>query len=236
MSGLGVDEPAVRSSISRLKRRGILEAERVDGVAGYALSEHAREILAEGDRRIFERPRGRRAGRLGDGRLQRPGDRAAEAAHPALPAVLARFRHGGGRRVDRARSPRGRDPRRARAVRPGPLREALPRRLPRLRRASGTQVRAWWDIEGLEKLYEEFATAQAPVLARWRRRRVERRRDGVRRLRAVADACGGGCRSSTPAWPPELLPTALAGRPRGGPLPRPAGDVSPSRRTATSRR
>ena len=31
LAELGVDEPAVRSSISRLKRRGILEAERVDG-------------------------------------------------------------------------------------------------------------------------------------------------------------------------------------------------------------
>jgi phenylacetic acid degradation operon negative regulatory protein len=57
MAELGVDEPAVRSSISRLKRRGILLAERVDAVAGYALSDHAREILDEGDRRIFERRR-----------------------------------------------------------------------------------------------------------------------------------------------------------------------------------
>ena len=52
-----MDEPAVRSSISRLKRRGILEAERVDGRAGYALSSRAREILDEGDRRIFDRAR-----------------------------------------------------------------------------------------------------------------------------------------------------------------------------------
>jgi phenylacetic acid degradation operon negative regulatory protein len=56
MDALGVDEPAVRSSTSRLKRRGILEAARVDGAAGYALSEQARAILAEGDRRIFARP------------------------------------------------------------------------------------------------------------------------------------------------------------------------------------
>ncbi|MGH3471815.1 MAG: hypothetical protein ACRDPG_07195, partial [Nocardioidaceae bacterium] len=55
---LGVDEPAVRSSISRLKRRGILLGHRVGGAAGYALSDQAREILDEGDRRIFERPRG----------------------------------------------------------------------------------------------------------------------------------------------------------------------------------
>ena len=58
MGRLGVEEPAVRSSISRLKRRGILEPERRDGTAGYALSAHARAILDEGDRRIFDRPRG----------------------------------------------------------------------------------------------------------------------------------------------------------------------------------
>ncbi|MGH3356779.1 MAG: PaaX family transcriptional regulator, partial [Nocardioidaceae bacterium] len=59
MADLGVDEPAVRSSISRLKRRGLLEAERVGGSAGYALSGQARAILDEGDRRIFERRRAR---------------------------------------------------------------------------------------------------------------------------------------------------------------------------------
>jgi phenylacetic acid degradation operon negative regulatory protein len=55
LAELGVDEPAVRSSISRLKRRGILTAERSAGLAGYALSAQARQILDEGDRRIFQR-------------------------------------------------------------------------------------------------------------------------------------------------------------------------------------
>jgi phenylacetic acid degradation operon negative regulatory protein len=50
---LDVDEPAVRSAISRLKRRGLLEADRRGGVAGYALSDGATEILADGDTRIF---------------------------------------------------------------------------------------------------------------------------------------------------------------------------------------
>ena len=53
----GIDGPAVRSSIYRLKRRGLLIAENVDGVAGYGLSEDARVILAQGDRRIFDRRR-----------------------------------------------------------------------------------------------------------------------------------------------------------------------------------
>lgn len=57
MADLGVEEPAVRSSISRLKRRGLLDSRRVDGVAGYALTEVAEEILADGDARIFGRRR-----------------------------------------------------------------------------------------------------------------------------------------------------------------------------------
>jgi phenylacetic acid degradation operon negative regulatory protein len=65
MAALGIEEPAVRSSISRLKRRGLLDARRVDGVAGYALTEVAQEILADGDARIF----GRRRAEVSDGWL-----------------------------------------------------------------------------------------------------------------------------------------------------------------------
>ena len=65
MAALGVEEPAVRSSISRLKRRGLLDARRVDGVAGYALTEGAQQILADGDARIF----GRRRAEASDGWL-----------------------------------------------------------------------------------------------------------------------------------------------------------------------
>src|SRR2546430_5412902 len=57
MAGLGVGEPAVRSSISRLKRRGLLDAERRAGSAGYALTAAARRILDDGDARIFVRRR-----------------------------------------------------------------------------------------------------------------------------------------------------------------------------------
>ncbi len=53
----GVDAPSARSAIHRLKRRGLLTAAKVDGVAGYALSDEASRILREGDRRIFERRR-----------------------------------------------------------------------------------------------------------------------------------------------------------------------------------
>jgi phenylacetic acid degradation operon negative regulatory protein len=57
MAFLDVEAPAVRSSILRLKRRGVLEAEKRDGVAGYTLSEAGLNMLEEGDQRIFEHPR-----------------------------------------------------------------------------------------------------------------------------------------------------------------------------------
>ena len=57
MADLGLDEPAVRSSISRLKRRGVLCPERHGRAAGYSLESSALAVLAEGDTRIFERVR-----------------------------------------------------------------------------------------------------------------------------------------------------------------------------------
>jgi phenylacetic acid degradation operon negative regulatory protein len=57
MADLGTDSAAVRSSVSRLKRRGVLEATRRDGQAGYALSEDTLAVLREGDHRIWSRPR-----------------------------------------------------------------------------------------------------------------------------------------------------------------------------------
>lgn len=57
MADLGVDSAAVRSSVSRLKRRGVLEASRRSGQAGYALSSDSLELLREGDERIWHRPR-----------------------------------------------------------------------------------------------------------------------------------------------------------------------------------
>lgn len=55
LADLDVDSAAVRSSISRLKRRGMLTADRRDDLAGYRLSDEAMAILREGDSRIFRR-------------------------------------------------------------------------------------------------------------------------------------------------------------------------------------
>lgn len=62
MADLGADGQAVRSSVSRLKRRGVLDSERRGDAAGYSLTGPTLEVLAEGDVRIFERPRAAEAG------------------------------------------------------------------------------------------------------------------------------------------------------------------------------
>ncbi|MEU1037612.1 PaaX family transcriptional regulator C-terminal domain-containing protein [Streptomyces sp. NPDC005551] len=54
LAAVGVDAPSVRSSVSRLKRRGLLLPERTaGGAAGYALSPDARQLLDDGDRRVY---------------------------------------------------------------------------------------------------------------------------------------------------------------------------------------
>lgn len=167
---LGVDEPAVRSSISRLKRRGILEAERVDGRAGYALSSRAREILDEGDRRIFDRaraslrdgwvlavfsvPESERQkrhmlrsrltwlgfGTVGPGVWIAPGHLEAETRDVLVRQGLADY-------VDLFHA------------------DYL---------GFGSvegEAASWWDLESLDALYREFLEAFQPVLAGWKARR-----------------------------------------------------------------
>ena len=53
MADLGVEGQAVRSSVARLKRRGLLISVHRSGTAGYALSPTSLEVLREGDVRIF---------------------------------------------------------------------------------------------------------------------------------------------------------------------------------------
>src|SRR3954454_13311180 len=55
MGDLGLDEQAVRSAVSRLKRRGIVAPERNHGAAGYRLTARGEAVLEAGDARIFGR-------------------------------------------------------------------------------------------------------------------------------------------------------------------------------------
>ena len=168
LAELGVDEPAVRSAISRLKRRGILQAQRQEGSAGYRLSAEALAILREGDARIF---RQRRAD-LADGWL---------LAVFSVPEAERHRRHV--LRSELTRLGFG-------MVAPGVWivpahpQDATADTLRRLgldayadlfhadHLAFGdpaAKVRRWWDLDELERRYEAFIRAYEPVLARLRR-------------------------------------------------------------------
>jgi phenylacetic acid degradation operon negative regulatory protein len=53
MGMMDVDEQAVRSSVSRLKRRGWLDSTKVNGRVGYRISDSSLAELREGDERVF---------------------------------------------------------------------------------------------------------------------------------------------------------------------------------------
>jgi phenylacetic acid degradation operon negative regulatory protein len=170
MEALDVDERAVRSSVSRLKRRGFLVPVRRDGCAGYTLSVDADEILAAGDRRIF-RPET---------------DGAAESWIVVVFSVPeARREH---RHVLRSQLTwLGFGSAAARVwIAPAHLEEELRTMIERHSFESYVSVfRAeyagltglaeaaarWWDLEALAGLYDGFLTLFAPMLAGWQRRR-----------------------------------------------------------------
>ena len=57
LADLGIEETGVRSSVSRMKRRGVLESRRAGNVATYALSARSLGLIREGDARIYSRKR-----------------------------------------------------------------------------------------------------------------------------------------------------------------------------------
>jgi len=174
LGDLGVDEPAVRSSISRLKRRGILVARRAGGAAGYELSEGAQAILREGDHRIFRRERAR----LGDGWLLAVFSVPEAERHQrhVLRSELSRLGFG-------TAAP-------GVWIAPAYLHEATADMLARLGltgyadlfRADhlafgdlAAKVRQWWDLDRTESLACDFVTAYEPMLRGWAGRRAASR-------------------------------------------------------------
>jgi phenylacetic acid degradation operon negative regulatory protein len=165
LADLGVDEPAVRSAISRLKRRGILQARRHDGAAGYELSEPALAILREGDARIFRRDRAT----LADGWLLAVFSVPESERHrrhvlrteltrlgfgmaaPGVWIVPARPGDGTAEMLTRLGLDGYAELFRARHVAFGDL---------------AVKVREWWDLGELERLYGEFVRTHSRVLDR----------------------------------------------------------------------
>ncbi|MFJ8648249.1 PaaX family transcriptional regulator C-terminal domain-containing protein [Streptomyces sp. NPDC093546] len=164
---LGVDAPSVRSSVSRLKRRGLLEPRRTaDGAAGYALSADARQLLDDGDRRIyaagepseeegwvlavFSVPEAERHKRhLLRSRLGRLGfGTAAPGVWIAPAALYEEARH----TLTRLHLDPYVDLFRGEHLGFAPTAEAVGR---------------WWDLAAIAKLYEEFLDLHGPVLRTW---------------------------------------------------------------------
>ena len=166
LADLGIDESAVRSAISRLKRRGILQSRRYGGSAGYQLSAEALAILREGDARIFRRHRATPADgwvlavfsvpeserhrrhvlrseltRLGFGMVA-PGVWIVPA-HPqdTTAETLRRLELDAYADLFRADHLAFGDP--------------------------AAKIRRWWDLDELERQYESFIRAHEPVLRHW---------------------------------------------------------------------
>jgi phenylacetic acid degradation operon negative regulatory protein len=205
LAELGVDEPAVRSAISRLKRRGMLQPRRNDSAAGYELSAEALAILREGDTRIFRR----RRATLADGWLLAVFSVPESQRHRrhVLRSELTRLGFGmaapgvwivPAHPDDTTAETLGRlgldgyaDLFRAHHLAFGDL---------------AGKVRRWWDLDELERSYEQFLRAHEPALRRWQ--------SGVVR-HADGDAFADYTRALTdwrrlpyldPGLPAELLP------------------------------
>jgi phenylacetic acid degradation operon negative regulatory protein len=163
LADLGIEEPAARSAISRLKRRGIVQSRRYGGSAGYQLSAEALAILREGDARIFRRRRATAADgwvlavfsvpeserqrrhvlrseltRLGFGMVA-PGVWITPA-HPqdTTAETLRRLGLDGYADLFRAEHLAFGDP--------------------------AAKIRRWWDLDELERQYEAFSRAHEPAL------------------------------------------------------------------------
>jgi phenylacetic acid degradation operon negative regulatory protein len=214
MAAAGADEPAVRSSISRLKQGGILEPRRAGGAAGYSLSGRGRDILAEGDRRIFDRTRAqardgwllavfsvpeqeRRRRHALRSRLAWLGFGTVSPGVWIAPAHLAGETSDVLRRHDLAGYV---DLFRADYLAFGEVRELIGR---------------WWDLERLAREYQAFLAEARPVLTGWDRQPGDGRQPGGDRA-AFADyvrvlTVWRRLPFLDPGLPAELLPPSWPG-------------------------
>jgi phenylacetic acid degradation operon negative regulatory protein len=165
MAAAGVDEQAVRSALTRLKRRGIVESERRGGVAGYALSGYAGRVLELGDRRIFAtRPRSERDWVLAvfsvpESERQKRHTLRARLAWLGFGTVASGVWIAPGHLAQDARETL--------------LAEGLEPYVDLFRAEylafgdPADKVAQWWDLGTLEQLYDEFLDAHEPALRRW---------------------------------------------------------------------
>lgn len=164
---LGIDQAGVRSSVSRLKRRGVLESRQHKGVARYAISPGSLQIFVDGDARIYHQTRAS----LEDSWLMAlfSVPEAERAKRHVLRSELTRLGFGS---VSSGVW-----------IAPLKVREQAERSLRRLGLAHYVtffsshylapdelpeKVAQWWDLRGLEALYAEFIDQHEALLSQWR--------------------------------------------------------------------
>jgi phenylacetic acid degradation operon negative regulatory protein len=207
---LGVGAQAVRSSISRLKRRDTLRSLRLDGTAGYALTPSVLELLREGDRRIFAAPPATAADgwvqvvfTVPEARRDQRHELRSRLAGLGFAAVAPGVWTAPGTLAEEVRVALDRqgltgyvDVFRGEHLGPVPLAD---------------RVREWWDLELIAARYAEFLATHRPLA-----RRV------ARRAPSGAEAFAGYVRTLTawrrlryldPGLPLELLPRRWPGVP-----------------------
>lgn len=163
---LGVEEAGARSSISRLKRKGVLESVRVGSAAGYRLAPGLEEVFRAGDERIFNP---RRAG-AGDpwmlASFSVP-ERERHLRH-RIRSILIRLGCG-------QVSP-------GLWIAPATLTEEVRSRIERSGLGDYVElfhathltteharetIGRWWDLEALDGLYRDFLRRFEPLAERW---------------------------------------------------------------------
>ncbi|MFF5364824.1 PaaX family transcriptional regulator C-terminal domain-containing protein [Streptomyces scabiei] len=209
LAAIGVDAPSVRSSVSRLKRRGLLvPARTATGAAGYGLSDDARRLLDDSDRRIHA-PAAQR-------------DEGWVLAVFSVPESERQKRH-----VLRSRLAGLGFGTAAPGVwiAPARLHEETRHTLTRLRldpyvdlfrgehlgfAATAEAVARWWDLTGLAKRHEAFLDRHAPVLRDWERRADTPPREAYRDYLLALDSWRH-LPYADPGLPAALLPADWPG-------------------------
>ncbi|MGP3986839.1 PaaX family transcriptional regulator [Streptomyces sp. 3N207] len=165
---MGVDAPSVRSAVSRLKRRGLLTADKPGSkAAGYRPSPAAAQLLADGDRRIYSRPEP-------DGNWLLAVFSVPESERDRRHVLRSRLtRLGFGNAAPGV------------WIAPSHLEEETRHTLDRLELApyvdlfrgshtgftpTAEAVARWWDLESVAEGHRAFLTEHEPVLRRWTRR------------------------------------------------------------------
>ena len=166
LSDLGVESAGVRSSVSRLKKRGVLVSLKQGGSAAYRLAPELDEVFKAGDERIFSPKRAQEADDWILTSFSVP--ESQRHLRHKLRAILTRMGCG---QVSAGLW-----------IAPGHLAAEVSLQLQRaglmgyadLFRGSylgesevSAKVGQWWDLAALEALYREFLDAHGGQLERW---------------------------------------------------------------------